>query len=320
MDSRVRNRGFEAPAGIRETQSSSTESDFRFQTSPTHPYATHRRITGSIITPPPEFAPAGRWRYGGQSLALLSVHRAARRRRERGSPRVSRSFHARRNSRTLWARGSPAARQQCACDDCRRSPEFFGNRTRRFSALTSRSRRHGTAAFFSSANAGTAYGVRVFGVYVDRAIADGGVRLDGAIAFSSRAVGFLHRPFFPDGIDNTAAYPFSMSIGNWESVQRRPPVGSRGREPSRRVERTGCVVHFYSGPDKRHSDLRRQRAALQERRAGGRNRISGDGIDQDDLIAAAGANGFSPPVGIRSDQFFVRGVRLPFQFPRSPNL
>ena len=49
--------------------------------------------------------------------------------------------------------------------------------------------------------------------------------------------------------------------------------------------------------------------------------ISGDGVDQDDLIAAAGANGFSPPTTIRADQFFVRGVRLPFlKFPRSPNL
>jgi hypothetical protein len=49
--------------------------------------------------------------------------------------------------------------------------------------------------------------------------------------------------------------------------------------------------------------------------------ISGDGVDQDDLIAAAGANGFSPPTQIRSDQIFVRGVRLPFlKFPRSPNL
>jgi hypothetical protein len=49
--------------------------------------------------------------------------------------------------------------------------------------------------------------------------------------------------------------------------------------------------------------------------------ISGDGVDQDDLIAAAGGNGFSPPSAIRADQFFVRGVRLPFlKFPRSPNL
>jgi glc operon protein GlcG len=49
--------------------------------------------------------------------------------------------------------------------------------------------------------------------------------------------------------------------------------------------------------------------------------VSGDGVDQDDLIAAAGGAGYAPPVSIRSDQFFVRGVRLPFlKFPRSPNL
>ena len=49
--------------------------------------------------------------------------------------------------------------------------------------------------------------------------------------------------------------------------------------------------------------------------------VSGDGIDQDDLIAAAGAAGYAPASSIRSDQFFVRSVRLPFvKFPRSPNL
>jgi hypothetical protein len=49
--------------------------------------------------------------------------------------------------------------------------------------------------------------------------------------------------------------------------------------------------------------------------------ISGDGVDQDDIISGAGGNGFSPAAAIRSDQVFVRGVRLPFlKFPRSPNL
>ena len=47
--------------------------------------------------------------------------------------------------------------------------------------------------------------------------------------------------------------------------------------------------------------------------------VSGDGIDQDDLIAAGGANLFAPPDAIRSDKFFVRGVRLPFlKFPARP--
>src|SRR5688572_5663297 len=71
-----------------------------------------------------------------------------------------------------------------------------------------------SAAFFSRADAATALRTAGFGAYVDRAIADG-VRLDGAFAFSNRAIGFLHRPFFPDGIDGSAAGPLSTAIGNW---------------------------------------------------------------------------------------------------------
>ncbi|MEQ1645382.1 MAG: heme-binding protein, partial [Pyrinomonadaceae bacterium] len=49
--------------------------------------------------------------------------------------------------------------------------------------------------------------------------------------------------------------------------------------------------------------------------------VSGDGIDQDDIIAAAGANAFAPPEAIRSDRIFVRNVRLPFlKFPARPFL
>ena len=49
--------------------------------------------------------------------------------------------------------------------------------------------------------------------------------------------------------------------------------------------------------------------------------VSGDGIDQDDLIAASGANLFPPPIAIRSDNIFVRTVRLPFvKFPPRPFL
>jgi hypothetical protein len=48
--------------------------------------------------------------------------------------------------------------------------------------------------------------------------------------------------------------------------------------------------------------------------------ISGDGVDQDDLIAAMGSAGFEAPAEIRADRFFVRGVRLPYvKFPRHPN-
>ena len=49
--------------------------------------------------------------------------------------------------------------------------------------------------------------------------------------------------------------------------------------------------------------------------------VSGDGVEQDDLVAAAGATNFAPPPGVRADQILVGGIRLPyFKFPRNPDL
>lgn len=49
--------------------------------------------------------------------------------------------------------------------------------------------------------------------------------------------------------------------------------------------------------------------------------VSGDGVDQDDVVTASAQVGFAPPPKIRADQFFVGGVRLPFQkFNRVPSL
>lgn len=48
--------------------------------------------------------------------------------------------------------------------------------------------------------------------------------------------------------------------------------------------------------------------------------ISGDGVDQDDVVTAAAQVGFAPPDEIRVDQFVVGSVRLPFQkFNRNPH-
>lgn len=47
--------------------------------------------------------------------------------------------------------------------------------------------------------------------------------------------------------------------------------------------------------------------------------VSGDGVDQDDVVTSAGQVGFAAPASIRVDQFPVAGVRLPFQkFNRNP--
>jgi hypothetical protein len=47
--------------------------------------------------------------------------------------------------------------------------------------------------------------------------------------------------------------------------------------------------------------------------------ISGDGVDQDDVVTAYGQIGYAAPDPIRVDQYSIGGVRLPFQkFNRNP--
>jgi uncharacterized protein GlcG (DUF336 family) len=177
-----------------------------------------------------------------------------------------------------------------------------------------------TAAFFSGANAATTLRTAGFGTYVDRAAADG-LRFDGTVAFTDRATGFLHRPFFPDGINDTAAGPFSTAIADWSPFNvglqldlvktnfLASVVGPAVPCTSIPALPNGIQIFPGSVPLYKNGVLV------------GAIGISGDGVDQDDLIGAAGANGFSAPAAMRSDQIFVRGVRLPFlKFPRSPNL
>ena len=177
-----------------------------------------------------------------------------------------------------------------------------------------------TAAFYSGANAGALLRGAGFGSYVDRAAEDG-LKLHGSVAFTDRAGGFLHRPFFPDGINGTAAGPFSRELNDWSVFNVGLQVdlikaglqavlsGGSGLCTSISGLPNGIQIFPGSVPLYKNGVLV------------GAIGISGDGVDQDDLIAAAGDVGFGPPVAIRSDQIFVRGVRLPFlKFPRSPNL
>jgi uncharacterized protein GlcG (DUF336 family) len=177
-----------------------------------------------------------------------------------------------------------------------------------------------TAAFFSGPNAAGSLRAAGLGSYVDRASADG-LRFDGSVAFTDRATGFLHRPFFPDGINDTAAGPFSTALADWSPFN----VGLQLD-----LIRTNFLASL-SGPPAPCTSIPALPNGIQIFPGSvplykngvlvGAIGVSGDGVDQDDLIAAAGANGFAPPAAIRSDQVFVRGVRLPFlKFPRSPNL
>ncbi len=177
-----------------------------------------------------------------------------------------------------------------------------------------------TASFYSSAPAAALLRGAGFSSYADRALADG-LKLDGSIAFTDRAGGFLHRPFFPDGINNTAAGPFSTELSEWspfnvglqlDLIKTNLLAAIGGVSvPCSTIPNLPNGIQIFPGsvPVYKNGVLV------------GAVGISGDGVDQDDLISAGGGNGYSPAPEIRSDQVFVRGVRLPFlKFPRSPDL
>lgn len=177
-----------------------------------------------------------------------------------------------------------------------------------------------TAAFYSGAGAGASLRAGGFGSYVDRAAADG-LKLDGSVAFTDRAGGFLHRPFFPDGINDTAAGPFSRQLNEWSVFNSGLQVDlvkenleatlSGFTVPCTSIPGLANGIQIFPGS----APLYKNGVLV------GAIGISGDGVDQDDLIAGAGSAGYAPPAAMRSDQVFVRGVRLPYlKFPRSPNL
>ncbi|MBI2681207.1 MAG: heme-binding protein [Candidatus Solibacter usitatus] len=120
-------------------------------------------------------------------------------------------------------------------------------------------------------------------------------------AVTNRTIGFGAQSFFPSGIDDSEPGPFR----DLYLFDLAHPC-TQGRQPSN-ANQSGVVFFPGSAPLYRNGAM-----------VGGLG-VSGDGVEQDDYVTAAGAAGFEPPESIRADQVFIRGVRLPyFKFPRNP--
>jgi len=199
-----------------------------------------------------------------------------------------------------------------------------------------------TALFFSSQDAGerltairAANGIGKFEDYVSQANSFVGVPVfTGGFAFSNRGIGNLARPFYPDGIDGNPNGPLSLPFPGsggprtWSpfndglqldlvfqrlaqplGIPNNPPVNIPDSCVDERLGnrlRNGIQIFAGSVPLYRGFELI------------GAIGISGDGIDQDDMIAFFGASrkgldyvghtdvgdpqlGFNAPLEIRSD-------------------
>ena len=85
-------------------------------------------------------------------------------------------------------------------------------------------------------------------------------------------------------------------------------------DPNNLANQNGIV--FFPGAVPLYKDVTGRGQALL---VGGLG-VSGDGVDQDDVVTFAASQGYTPPPNIlTADQTFVRGVRLPYQkFNRNP--
>jgi uncharacterized protein GlcG (DUF336 family) len=170
--------------------------------------------------------------------------------------------------------------------------------------------------------------------YNDPALLQDADQLPGlaeGVAFTSRTFRYLGLPFYPEGIQNQPPGPFSHlndpGIDPATARQAGPALpasayssnttsvvgfdafnpGTNFRALTSFANQNGIVFFPGSSGVYKNGGL-----------VGGFG-VSGDGVDQDDVVTAAGIAGYGADPSIRADQFFFRGVRLPyFKFPRNP--
>lgn len=174
-------------------------------------------------------------------------------------------------------------------------------------------------------------------VFAARSFFDAPALFTGNVAFSARAIGNVHRPTFPDGPATTPAGPLSKAAAQWSPFNVGLQLDLVYNQLVQSVVASdfsvGCTgtpalangIQIFPGgvPLYRGNQLV------------GAIGVSGDGVDQDDMIALLGtararaaqvAGGSSAPVGnapaaLRADQLAPQGVRLRYaQCPQSPFL
>jgi uncharacterized protein GlcG (DUF336 family) len=133
------------------------------------------------------------------------------------------------------------------------------------------------------------------------------------VAMSNRCIGFLAQCNYPPGINGNSPGPFNgqqeMFSGllgdhcNPAAIAPNPAFILSAELPNGITIFPGAFGLYRNGV------------------LVGAIGISGDGVDQDDIVGASGTHDFLAPEGIRSDQFIYRGTRLPYaRFPRDPGL
>src|SRR5262249_14678852 len=120
-------------------------------------------------------------------------------------------------------------------------------------------------------------------------------------ALTARTINFGAQPLYPPGQNPPPGPFFDLFLRD----TARPCT--QGNDTANRSNQNGVLFFAGSAPLYRDGVL-----------IGGLG-VSGDGVEQDEVVTDAGSRGFEPPANIRADNIFIRGARLPyFRFNRNP--
>lgn len=151
--------------------------------------------------------------------------------------------------------------------------------------------------------------------------------IPAGVAFTSRTFRYLAQPRFPEGIDGDQPGPFSIfndgNVNPANALNSGPLLPGNAyqsalgydafhpntnfHDPYNLANQNGVV--FFPGSSAIYSGTQL---------VGGLG-VSGDGVDQDDVITSFASAGYSPPQYLQVDNFSYRSIRLPYQkYSRNP--
>jgi uncharacterized protein GlcG (DUF336 family) len=156
------------------------------------------------------------------------------------------------------------------------------------------------------------------------------------VSFTNRTFRYLSLPYFPEGINVYPPGPFSIlnspntlfngrndgpplpasAYNNVQAYAAFHPAANF-QDPTDIANQNGVI--FFPGSQALYRNTPEPRTSTL---IGGFG-ISGDGVDQDDVVTYTAGLGYQPLSSVvpRTDLFFVRGVRLPYmKFNRQPQV
>ena len=146
------------------------------------------------------------------------------------------------------------------------------------------------------------------------------------VAFTARTFRFLVEPRYPSGVDGTK--PGQFSILNETSINRKnaenlgAPAAASSFQTAQGYDSFNIGTNFHEMKSVNQNGVVFFPGSSGVYKNGvlvGGLGVSGDGVDQDDVVATAAIKGYAAPTSLRADQFTYRNVRLPYnKFLRNP--